>query len=235
MVRLARSLIHEAVDRADPATRRGLLDALAEIELAAGDVPAARRAVEELASAAPGDAMPLMRAVAARSDAAVRLEEGDARGALTVLRTAWAIWQELDAPYEAARARVLVALSCRALGDHDACSLELGAAREVFASLGAAPERARIDSLASRGRPSGAHGLTARELEVLRRVAAGDGNRDIATALSISEHTVARHVQNIFAKLGVSSRTAASAFAFEHDLASPTWSGTTTPPPPAGW
>jgi DNA-binding NarL/FixJ family response regulator len=88
----------------------------------------------------------------------------------------------------------------------------------VFAQLGAAPDVAWIDSIGQHTRPA-VHGLTAREVEVLRLVAAGKSNREIATELVISEHTVARHVQNIFAKLGVSSRTAASAFAFEHDLA----------------
>src|SRR5439155_120487 len=62
--------------------------------------------------------------------------------------------------------------------------------------------------------------LSSRELEVLRLVASGKSNREIASTLVISEHTVARHVQNIFAKLGLSSRAAATAFAFEHDLVS---------------
>ena len=96
--------------------------------------------------------------------------------------------------------------------------MELAAAREVFARLGAAPEIARIDSLAGHAAAGAAHGVTARELEVLRLVAAGMSNREISAELVISEHTVARHIQNIFAKLGVSSRTAASAFAFAHDL-----------------
>ncbi len=119
-------------------------------------------------------------------------------------------------PYEAARVRVLVAQACRGLGDADAAAMELDAARTVFEQLGAKPDLARLESLA--GLRSGTHGLTSRELEVLRLVAAGHTNRAIASQLVISEHTVARHLQNIFAKLGLASRTAASAFAYEHDL-----------------
>jgi ATP/maltotriose-dependent transcriptional regulator MalT len=113
--------------------------------------------------------------------------------------------------------RELVGLACRALGDEDSAALELDAARGVFEQLGAAPDLARVDSLLAKARGD-THGLTERELEVLRLVAAGNSNREISAALVISEHTVARHVQNIFAKLNVSSRTAASAFAFGHDL-----------------
>jgi DNA-binding NarL/FixJ family response regulator len=109
-------------------------------------------------------------------------------------------------------------LACRALGDDDAAALELEAARDVFTQLGAAPDLDRVESLASRTASSDAHGLTARELQVLRLVAAGKSNREIASTLVISEHTVARHLQNMFTKLGLSSRTAATAFAFEHDL-----------------
>jgi DNA-binding NarL/FixJ family response regulator len=125
-------------------------------------------------------------------------------------------WEELDAPYEVARARVLVGLAFRALGDADSATFELGAARAAFEALGATPDAVRVAALL--GSPADDHGLTARELEVLRLIAAGKTNRDIATALVVSEHTVARHVQNILRKLGVSSRTAAAAFAFEHEL-----------------
>jgi DNA-binding NarL/FixJ family response regulator len=128
------------------------------------------------------------------------------------------VWQELDAPYEVARVRVLVGLACRALDDHDTAALELDAARGAFEQLGAAPDLARLDSFTRDASAGDKHGLTARELEVLRLVAAGKTNREIAAALVVSEHTVARHVQNIFAKLHVSSRTAASAYAFENDL-----------------
>ena len=131
------------------------------------------------------------------------------------MRRATETWHALEAPYEIARTRVLVAEACRALGDEDAAALELDAACALFERLGAKPDLARLNASAS-----GKHGLSARELEVLRLVASGKSNREIASTLVISEHTVARHVQNIFAKLGLSSRAAATAFAFEHDLVS---------------
>ena len=149
---------------------------------------------------------------------AVALAEGDVQGALVALRKSVQHWQELEAPFEAARARVLIALACRMLGDEEAAGFELEAARSAFAGLGAAPDLLRLQALISPVDSAGEHGLTARELQVLRLVAAGKSNREVASELVISEHTVARHVQNILAKLGLGSRTAATAFAFEHDL-----------------
>jgi DNA-binding NarL/FixJ family response regulator len=133
------------------------------------------------------------------------------------LRRAGRAWQQLDAPHEAARARALVGVACRSLGDEDTAALELEAAHGVLTDLGATPAIAWVDALVGRA-PADDHGLTERELEVLRLVAMGRTNREIASALVISERTVARHLQNIFAKLRVSSRTAAGAFAFEHHL-----------------
>jgi DNA-binding NarL/FixJ family response regulator len=128
------------------------------------------------------------------------------------------VWQEIEAPYEAARTRVLIGLACRAVGDHDTAALELEAARSVFAELGAAPDLARVDSLAPRKDTADTHGLTARELQVLRLVAAGRTNKAIAAELVVSERTIDRHVSNIFTKLRVSSRAAATAYAYEHRL-----------------
>ena len=120
-------------------------------------------------------------------------------------------------PYEAARTRVLIGLACRALGDEESAEMELDAADWIFGRLGAVPDRARAQSLSGKAaKPAG--GLTARELEVLRHVAAGKTNRVIAADLFLSEKTVARHVSNIFTKLGLSSRAAATAYAYEHDL-----------------
>jgi DNA-binding CsgD family transcriptional regulator len=202
-------------ESAEAPARAALLPAYVEIMLAVGDVQAARGACAELAELAARWEGPMIGALAAHARGAVDLAEGDAQAALIALRAAWRAWRELDAPYEAARARVLVGRACAALGDEETAAFELDAAREAFGRLGAAPDLARVDP--RRGRRT-AHGLTSRELEVLRLVAAGRSNRQISAALVISEHTVARHVQNILAKLGVSSRTAASAFAFEHDL-----------------
>ncbi len=201
-----------------PLKRAALLPAYVEIMLAASEVEMARSASRQLDEIAERQGCEALAAMSAHARGAVALAEGDARGALVALRAAWHAWQELGTPYEAARARVLVGLACRSLGDEDTAAMDLEAARASFAQLGAAPDLAEIDSVAGDAAPGDKHGLTARELEVLRLVAAGRSNREIAETLVISEHTVARHLQNIFAKLGVSSRTAASAFAFEHRL-----------------
>jgi DNA-binding CsgD family transcriptional regulator len=160
----------------------------------------------------------MLRSLVGHVRGMVELAEGDARAALVSLRRAWRAWQELEAPYEAARTRVLVGLACRALGDDDTAALELEAARDVFGRLGAAPDVARVAWLTDQSESRSVHGLTRRQLEVLRLVAVGKSNREIASELVVSEHTVARHVQNIFRKLRVSSRAAATAFAFEHEL-----------------
>ena len=200
-------------ESAEPTARAALLPAFVEVMLAAGDLDEAERASAELDAIAAGYEEGALPASAAHARGAVALARGDAQTALTALRQAERTWRELEAPYESARVRALVGQACRALGDEDTAALELEAARETFEKLGAGPDLAHLGD----ARPE-RHGLTDRELEVLRLVAAGKSNREIAAALVISEHTVARHVQNIFGKLGVSSRTAAGAFAFEHRL-----------------
>jgi len=215
----ARSTIRRVLDEAtDPLKRAGLLPAYVEIVLAAGDIEEARSACRELEDIAARYESAMLGAIVAYARGAVHLADADAQVALGALRDAAVVWQELEAPYDVARTRVLVGLACRALGDEDAATLELDGARAAFARLGAAPDVARVDDLAGRSSGRGRHGLTERELQVLRLVAAGKSNREIAATLVISEHTVARHVQNIFAKVDVSSRAAAGAFAFEHDL-----------------
>jgi DNA-binding CsgD family transcriptional regulator len=201
-----------------PMQRAALLPAYAEIMLAVGDAEEARTASSDLDELAASTERPMLAALASHVRGAVELEAGDPQAALGALRQAWQAWQELDAPYEVARVRVLVGLACRALGDDDTAAFELEAARAAFDQLGAVPDSALVDSLTRETVAGDTHGLSARELEVLRLVAAGKTNRDIAATLVVSEHTVARHVQNIFGKLGVSSRTAATAFAFEHEL-----------------
>jgi ATP/maltotriose-dependent transcriptional regulator MalT len=198
----------------DPLRRAAQLPAYVEIMLAAGESDEARRASRELEEIAAASGRPMLEAIAAHVRGVIELGEGDAQAALAPLRRACGLWQELDAPHEVARVRMLVGLACRELGDSDTAALELEAARSAFEELGAAPDLARLGSLTG----AAPHGLSARELEVLRHVAAGKTNREIAEELVVSEHTVARHMQNIFAKLGVSSRTAATAFAFEHHL-----------------
>jgi ATP/maltotriose-dependent transcriptional regulator MalT len=202
----------------DPVTRCKLLPAYADIALAAGDPTAARRAVDELAQLAGDFQAPLLDAVAAQSLGALLLAEGDPRRALTSLRQAAAAWQQIEAPYEAARTRVLIGRACRALGDDDTAAMELDAARWAFDRLGAEPDLAHLDAFEAPVPAQRSEGLTGREVEVLSQIASGKTNREIARDLVISEKTVARHVSNIFVKLGVTSRSAATAYAYQHNL-----------------
>jgi DNA-binding CsgD family transcriptional regulator len=211
----AGAAIRRVLDEAtDPLARARVLGAYGEIVLAEGDVAAARAAAAELTEIAAGFGAPFLRAVAAHGTGAVRLADGDARGALVALRDACQTWRNLDAPYEVARVRVLIGEACRAGGDLEGAELERQAAESVFRDLHALPELARI----ARASTALAGGLTSREAEVIALVASGRTNRAIADTLVISEKTVARHISNIFAKLGVSSRAAATAFAYEHHL-----------------
>jgi DNA-binding CsgD family transcriptional regulator len=200
--------------------RSALLDPFVEISIASGDIDTARAAADELRDLAAASGAPLLQAMADRSAGAVHLADGDARAALGALRRAQSTWQALDAPYEAARARVLIGIACRRLGDEEGAAMELDSAREVFARLGARPDLSRLDELGGTPSARTPGGLTARELEVLRLLASGSTNREIAADLYISEKTVARHVSNIFAKLGLSSRSAATAYAYQHELLS---------------
>jgi DNA-binding CsgD family transcriptional regulator len=156
--------------------------------------------------------------VAAHANGAVLLGEGEQRAALAALRGAWTAWRELEVPYQAARVRMLVGLACRGLEDAEGAELELDGARGVFRQLGALPDLARAQALSPKAAPKAKGGLTAREVQLLRLVAAGKTNRAIAAELVLSERTVDRHVSNIFAKLGVSSRAAATAYAYQHQL-----------------
>jgi DNA-binding NarL/FixJ family response regulator len=216
----AAAAIRRAIRETTDSLRRArLLSACVEIMLAVGEVSEAHGACRELEQISSGRENIALRAIAARARGAVTLaQDGDAGAALVALRHALQVWQELEAPYEAARTRLLVAMSCRALGDEESAELELAAARGVFEQLGAAPDQPGLDSLGERPAPADDRGLTARELEVLRLLAAGVTNKEIAAKLVLSERTVHRHVSNIFTKLRVSSRAAATAYAYEHEL-----------------
>lgn len=240
----AQSMLRQAMDGAGADYRRRMLAARVEIELAAGDARAARAATEELASLCASFNMPMLHALAEQSEAAVLFHEGDPQAALVPLRHAWSRWLSLDAPFEAARCRALLANLCAALGDQESARLEREAARAVFSELGAAPalsmlEQTRLEQAGLEppgpvapdtrtaqlpasgndgGHAAGAGPLTARETEVVRLVSAGLSNRDIAAELFISEKTVARHLSNIFTKLGLTSRAAATAYAYRHGL-----------------
>jgi DNA-binding CsgD family transcriptional regulator len=211
--------IRRVLDEAeDPVARPRALAAYVEIVLACGDVGAARAAADELSRIVADRNAPFIRSLSAHAAGSVSLAEGNVRAALATLRQAWAGWRELDVLYEAARVRVLIGLACRALGDEDGAEMELDAARSVFQLLGAVPDLARVEELSRMTAPKAAGGLTAREVEVLRLVAAGKTNRAIASELIISEKTVAAHMSNILTKLGLPSRAAATAYAYEHHL-----------------
>jgi DNA-binding NarL/FixJ family response regulator len=215
----AAAAIRLAMDQAhDPVSRAKLLPAHVDVMLAANDIDAARAAADELSGIAAGIGAPLLDALADHAAGAVLLAEGDARAALETLRRAWRAWQDIEAPYEAARVRALVGQAYHALGDQDTAAMELDAARAALQRLGAVPDAANVEKLSGAGPVGSESGLTPRELEVLRLVAAGNTNRAIANALVISDKTVARHVSNIFVKLGVPSRSAATAFAYQHGL-----------------
>jgi DNA-binding CsgD family transcriptional regulator len=215
----AAASIRRLLSERQPAVMRAsILHAAVEILVATGDVPTARAAADELVRLTEQYYAPPSRALAAHAIGTVCLAEGDAPAAVRRLREAWTLWQELDAPYEAARVRVVLGQVCRQLGDDAAAELELDAARRVFERLSAMPDVARVDALRNRSRGDRGRVLTARELQVIGLVAQGKTNRAIAQRLSISERTVDRHVSNILLKLGLPSRSAATAYAYEHHL-----------------
>ncbi len=214
----ATAIRHELEQRRPPASRAEMLRAAVEILLAAKDTAAAYHAAEQLARTADAVDAPLLRASSGAASGAVALAKGDAAAAMALLRDACAIWRELEAPYELARARELTGLAYRQLGDAEGAQLEFEAASETFERLGARPDAARLGSLITAPSPD-VHGpLTGREVEVLRLIASGKTNRAIATELEISEKTVARHVSNILTKLDLPSRSAATAYAYNHNL-----------------
>ncbi len=201
-----------------PFVRASLLSAQVEVALVEGDADLARRARDDLDAIATEVQSEALSALAATATGRVRLAEGDAEAALAALRPAAATWRALGMTCELAETRSIVGLALRALGDAEGAQLELRSAQRAFEEVGATGDAKRVDARMA-GSPALPKGLTDRECEVLRKVAAGHTNRQIAEDLVLSEHTVARHLSNIFTKLGVTSRTAAAAFAFEHDLA----------------
>jgi DNA-binding CsgD family transcriptional regulator len=218
-LRAGLAAIRRAVgESAQPLKLVALLPAYVEIALAADELEGGTRAARELATIAQAHESEALRAMSACASGAAALARGEAGAALPPLRRALRAWQDLGAPYEAARARVLVGLACAALGDEDGGGLELDAARTAFERLGARPDLGRLEGLRPSSSAAGSHGLTPRELQVLRLVASGETNRAIAAELVLSERTVDRHVSNIYAKLRVSSRAAATAYAYEHRL-----------------
>ena len=201
----------------DPLARLRFLPAHVEIMLAAGDLAAARAASQELQDTAATVDTDVLAAIAAHACGSVELAQGNPQAVLEPARRAFSIWQQVGAPYLAARLRVLLARACLALGDSAGAELELQCAREVFERLGALPDIAALDATA-KSQAAPCEGLTGRELQVLRLLATGKTNKAIARQLSLSEKTIDRHVSNIFGKAGVVTRAAATAFAYERDL-----------------
>jgi DNA-binding CsgD family transcriptional regulator len=211
-VREAAHAIGRAVSEArDPVSRSPLLAAYVEIMLAADHVVDAGNVASELTLVAASLGSPMLGALARRAAGWVRLAEQDARGALADLRRASDGFRQLEAPYEVACTALLIGTARAALGDAEGAELEFETARATYARLGARADLSRVPAQT-------AAGLTAREVQVLRLVAQGATNRSIGTALGLSERTVDRHLSNVFAKLGVSSRAAATAQAYRSDL-----------------
>jgi DNA-binding CsgD family transcriptional regulator len=199
-------------------TRTRILPAYIEIMLAAMEISKAEAAANELVDIARKLDAPLLQALAAQGEGSVLLSQGDPHSALDRLFNAMAIWSALAAPYESARVRVLIGLASREIGDEETAKMEFDAARSTFIQLEARPDLARLDALMQTRKSNKVHGLTSRELEVLRLLAKGKTNKTIATEMFLSDRTVDRHVSNILAKLDLPSRAAVTAFAYEHDL-----------------
>jgi ATP/maltotriose-dependent transcriptional regulator MalT len=203
---------------AGPLRRARIVAAHVQTELRLGNLDSAAGSAAELADLADGSGALLLRAMAAIARGSLLLARGDIDAALPLLREACAICRDLSCPYEAAETQVLLGRAARTVGDEETARLEWAAARAAFERLDATPDVERVDALLAWDLPT-PRGLTAREVEVLRLVARGRSNREIGAELFISEHTVARHLSNIFRKLDVTSRSAATSFAYEHHLA----------------
>ena len=226
LLRLAQGDVDAAVsslrrgldETGDRLVRSRLLGAYVEVLLVAGEVAVARAASDELTGIATSFDAPFLRALSAHCSAAIFLTEEDANSAMPLLRSALDLWREIEAPYEDARTRELIAVAARMLGDDETAALELAASRRAFQKLGAVTDVARVDARTLKSGGKGPRQLTSRELEVLALVATGKTNKAIAEALGLSEKTVARHLSNMFTKLDISSRAAMTAYAYRNHL-----------------
>jgi DNA-binding CsgD family transcriptional regulator len=214
---VATSIIAEALEGAgwNRLARAKLLPARSQIAIATADLSAATAAVDELETIADAFSSVGLQAAALSTRGRVQLAQGDPAACAT-LRAAVARWTDLGVPYEVATARTLLGQACRHVGDEPGAASAFDAARQIFDDLGVRLDaRGPETSVTPSPLPAG---LTAREAEVLRLVAVGHTNKEVAAALFLSDKTIARHLSNIFTKVGVSTRAAATAFAFEHDM-----------------
>ena len=202
-------------EHADPVRRSRLLPAAVDVFLGAGEITLAQEAATEVDELAHAFESTELAAWSAFAQGAVALAQEQPKGALTALRTSCRVWLELGSPYEAARVRTHIGLALRALGDEESAAAEIRAAQQTFGELGAVPALREVERLSS---TLGPDGLTGREVEVLRLVAEGLSNQQIAETMFLSDRTIGRHLSNIFAKIGVATRTAAAAYAYEHGL-----------------
>lgn len=209
------SIVRALLESEDRQAQARMLSAQVEILLTVDDLTAASNAGSELAGIADVHPSPMLEAIARQTEGKLALAENQPVAALASLRRACRVWRHFDLPYEEARARLLMARACRMLGDDDTASLELEVAGLIFTRLGAEPDAQIVEDGDAR---ESRHGLTRRELEVLRLLAAGMTNRAIADQLVVSPRTVDTHVTNMFTKLGISNRSSATAYAHRHDL-----------------
>lgn len=213
-----KAIRREERERQSSIARSKILPACVDIMLAASEVEAARSASEEIAEIAIKFQSPFLRAIAVRSEGKLLMAEDEDRDALTKLRESWSLFNGIEAVYESARTRVLMGVACQNIGDRDSAKMEFDAAKWTFENLGAKHDLKKVNAFLQDSPSGNTHGLTTRELEILRSLATGKTNKAIAEDLFISERTVDRHVSNILSKLNVPSRAAATAFAYEHDL-----------------
>lgn len=192
-----------------------LLAALAEAHLAAGDTDAAAEAAKAMTDVVNRAASVYLDAVTRTTEAQVLLARGDALAACLRAGEAVEQFQGLGLPYDEARAREVRGAAARVIDVLDTTQLELTAARDTYRRLGAEPDERRVTALLGEASP---FPLSSREIEVLRLVARGGTNKEVAGQVVVSEHTVARHLSNIYTKLGVGSRSAAAAWAYERSL-----------------
>lgn len=213
-----KAISHVENENKEQMARTQILPAYVKIMLATENVRSAEDAATELTKIANILGAPFLQAIADQSYGDVLLSNAKPGSALKKLYRARALLRNVSASYESARTQVLIGLACRKLGDEPTAEMEFATAREIFQLLGATPDLNKVESLIGNSTSKKVHGLTSRELQVLRLLTTGKTNKNIANELFISERTVDRHVSNILGKLNVPSRSAATAYAYEHDL-----------------